>query len=330
MKQFKKYGTCTLDSRNYIYLAHFYFKIVSLDTDEVLYEEEQPFPERKRKMQIINVRINNDVAIIMNYKCDFVLYKYLPELKQFQKIYTYYQRPGNIERLDIHEIWLVKSGFVFRMNNLNRPNEGLMRYISFDGSIKDYYTKDTRNFLWDQINSIELHDFDENKKNQNMYVFNENFTSEKDIIIKREDLNNLLENRTLEKHFMGLVKVDNQEIGIFKEIKSILFKKYVSGHWELLEEKPLCLESAYYNLVIKNNQYGIVEFYPGFFEHKVEFSYDFGNIKKSVNFSHDLYLVHVIYATNKYICFYSGLSRNSVIVLNVDEMEDYMDKSFLK
>ena len=75
---------------------------------------------KKRKMQIINIAVNDDLVIIMNYKCDFALYKYLPKLRKFQKIWTYYQRHNNIERLDVSNYWNVNNGFAFCMNDLKK------------------------------------------------------------------------------------------------------------------------------------------------------------------------------------------------------------------
>lgn len=324
MKQFKKSSTCTLDSRNYIYLAHFSFKIVSLDTDEVLYEEEHPFPERKRKMQIINVAVNDDLVIIMNYKCDFALYKYLPKLRKFQKIWTYYQRHNNIERLDVSNYWNVNNGFAFCMNDLKKPNATFIRHILPDGSIKDYYYPiKACGFIDKYAIPIALRDIDDN-----MYIFNKNFTSEKDILIKRDDLNDVLKYNSPKGYFLSFIKIKNEEYGFFEENENtISFKKYENGEWYSVDKKSICLDS--YFLFTKGKQFGLIEYetdYCTYFQLK----YNFNNVIKCINSNNNLEIIHLNDANEKYICFCSSLSRASVIVFSIDELEDFVDESILE
>lgn len=318
MKQYKKSGTCTIDSRDYIYLAYFTFKIISLKTDKVIYEEERPFPKYNRKMQITNVIVNKNFIIIINIKSDFVLYEYIPKLKQIKKICTYYQRKGNIERYDVYEHWKAKSGFAFLMDDLKRPNESLIRYISKTCSIKDYYfPKKLFGFAPEMDNQIAVRDLD-----NNMYVFNENFTSEEDIIIKKDDLTNIFKNNTFGQ-FHFLIKFKNVEYGIFqKDDNTISIRKHTNDKWELVEEKPIKLNLADYYAFFKNNKIGLVEYYPNFLDNEFECRFDFNNIRKKLYTTNDFHIFHLIVANDKYICFFSALSRLSILVFKISELDD--------
>lgn len=92
-------------------------------------------------------------------------------------------------------------------------------------------------------------------------------------------------------------------------------------------KKRICLDS--YFLFTKGKQFGLIEYetdYCTYFQLK----YNFNNVIKCINSNNELELIHLNDANEKYICFCSNLSRASVIVFNIDELEDFVDELILE
>lgn len=332
MKQYKNYGTCDIDSRNYVYMAHFGFKVVSLNDDVTIFEDNHPFSERKSKLQVANVVVNENIneVIVMNFNGDFTLYKIIPESKKIIKTYVYCQRHSNISRCDVCSYWILKSGFAFFMDDSKENDKRLIRVISSNGSIQDYYyPKMLYGFaLGSGLGSLKIQIAKRDVESENnIYTFNNKFASDKDIFLKRDDLRKSLPDGKL---FEGLIKENDDEIGIFIDSNNDLcFKKYSNGKWDLIEKKKLKFykpnTSSAYHILTKDGKFGIIEYQEYFClnsEISMKIRIDFNNIKKKISLSNKYQLSHIICANDKYICIYSSLGRNSIIVLNIDELED--------
>ena len=80
-----------------------------------------------------------------------------------------------------------------------------------------------------------------------MYIFNKNFTSENDTLIKRDDLNDVLEYNSPKGYFLSFIKIKNEEYGFFEENENtISFKKYENGEWYSVDKKKKMFRFLFY------------------------------------------------------------------------------------
>lgn len=133
MIEFKKATKSCIDSNNWLYLAHHTFKIFSLNDNEIVYVEEEPF--RKKYNQISNVLFSQDnsLVVLVSFKGDFAIYGINHSTKKIVKEHLYIQK-GDYYCGDVGPVWVERNCITIRIENKKKC---ILRSIFFNGKIRD-------------------------------------------------------------------------------------------------------------------------------------------------------------------------------------------------
>lgn len=160
MIEIEKSSKSHIDSHNWIYCGHHQFKVFSLDDNETIYFEKEPFGKKYNQISKIEFSEQNNRLVLITFKGDFCIYKIDHKSKSVIKEYTYIQK-GNFYCSDAF-MTLSESDYIKIV--LEHKGKYVIRSIYFDGKIidKTCETFVLGNFLHDP----ELRSFVSNDSNE--------------------------------------------------------------------------------------------------------------------------------------------------------------------
>lgn len=138
MIEFKKSSVSFIDNQNWIYFAHNEFNIFSLDTNEMIYSEKEPFGKKYNQISNIVYSEENKSVIVISFKGDFCIYQINHKTNKVTKTFTHFQR-GNFYCSDVQKISLEKDHITITLEHITLEHKGIsfFRSIFFDGKIID-------------------------------------------------------------------------------------------------------------------------------------------------------------------------------------------------
>lgn len=132
MIEFKK-SVSFIDNSNWLYFAHHEFSIFSLDKNEIVYCEKEPFGKRYNQISKIVYSEKHNRVIVISFRGDFCIYQIDHKSSKVVKAFIHIQK-GNFYCSDARPIRLEKDYIIV---TIERKEECFFRSIFFDGKITD-------------------------------------------------------------------------------------------------------------------------------------------------------------------------------------------------
>lgn len=133
MIEFKKSSVSFIDDQNWIYFGHHEFNIFSLDANEMIYGEKEPFGKRYNQISKIVYSEKHNKVIVISFRGDFCIYQIDHKSRKVVKAFVHIQK-GNFYCSDARPIRLEKDCIIV---TIERKEECFFRSIFFDGNIVD-------------------------------------------------------------------------------------------------------------------------------------------------------------------------------------------------
>lgn len=135
MLEFKKSTVSSIDDYNWIYIAHHELCIFSLQSNETIYIDKEPFCKKYNQVSNIIFSKNSNSLVLISFKGDCCIYNIDHKTKKVEKRFMYLQK-GDSYCSDVEPIWIENNCLTITMSCNGKL---ILRSIFFDGHIKDAY-----------------------------------------------------------------------------------------------------------------------------------------------------------------------------------------------